>query len=46
MQVDDVQKVRAIGHDQDVDGQREASEEGEEEFHVREAINLAPLHLP
>ena len=31
--VDDVQQVRAVGHDQDVDGQREASEEGEEEFH-------------
>jgi len=28
--VDDFQQVRAIGHDQDVDGQREASEEGEE----------------
>jgi len=28
--VNDVQQVRAVGHDQDVDGQREASEESEE----------------
>ena len=46
MKVDDVQKAWAFGQQQDVDGQREASEEGEDQFHVREAINLAPPHLP
>ena len=44
--IDDIQQVRAISQGEDVQSQREASEEGEEEFHVREAINLAPLHLP
>jgi hypothetical protein len=44
--VDNVQEARAIGQSKDVEGQRKASEEGEDEFHVREAINLAPPHLP
>ena len=31
--VDDVQQVRAVSQGEDVQGQRKASEEGEEEFH-------------
>ena len=31
--VDDVEQAGAVGQQQDVQGQREASEEGEEEFH-------------
>ena len=31
--IDDVEQARAIGQSKDVEGQREASEEGEDEFH-------------
>jgi ribosomal 30S subunit maturation factor RimM len=34
--VDDVQQARAISQSEEVQSQRKASEEGEEEFHVRE----------
>jgi len=43
--IQDVNQARAIGQSKDVDGQREASEEGEEEFHVREVSTLPHLHL-